>query len=60
MDNDVYYCGKSASINGNRGYFLTSGIKGGHLLIWIQDGTFLQMDGTLSEEKMIVIAETMN
>jgi hypothetical protein len=60
LDKDVYYYGKPVSINGYKGYFLTSGIKGGHLLIWIQDGTFLQMDGTLSEEKMVEIGKSMN
>lgn len=59
LGKDVYSYGQLVFINGNRGYFLTSGIKGGHLLIWIQNGTFVEMDGTLSKEKMLEIAKSM-
>lgn len=51
--------GQPVSINGNRGYFLTSGYKDGHLLIWIQNGTFIEMDSTLSKEKMLEIAQSV-
>ncbi|WEG14579.1 DUF4367 domain-containing protein [Pullulanibacillus sp. KACC 23026] len=59
LDKDVYSYGQPVSINGNRGYFLTSGHKDGHLLIWIQNGTVIEMDSTLSKEKMLEIAQSV-